>query len=67
VAFRLVRYSILPGVRVSGKLGRTGGGFPLAFKGTVRVSGPAAAAGTIRVSRGRVSGVLAGRRVSARL
>jgi hypothetical protein len=66
-AFTLVRYSILPGVRLSGKLSRTGDGFPLAFKGTVRVSGPAAAAGTIRVSRGAISGLLGGRRVSARL
>jgi hypothetical protein len=62
--FTLVRYAILPGVRLSGKLRRTGSGFPLAFKGNLSVSGPAAAAGMVRVSRARVSGLLGGRRVS---
>jgi pimeloyl-ACP methyl ester carboxylesterase len=65
-AFRLVGYSIVPGVRVSGKLTRAGVGFPIVFKGRIRIFGPAAAAGTIRVTRNSLSGVLGGLRVSGR-
>jgi pimeloyl-ACP methyl ester carboxylesterase len=64
-AFTLKAYSIVPGVRVAGTLSVAGPGFPIGFKGTLRVSGPKAAAGTIHVSRGTLSGLLGGRRVRA--
>ena len=62
-AFTLKAYSIVPGVRLGGKLSVAGPGFPIGFKGTLRVSGPKAAAGTIHVSRHSLSGLLGGRRV----
>jgi pimeloyl-ACP methyl ester carboxylesterase len=65
--FTLVRYSIAPGLLVSGKLRLAAAGPPFRFKGTVRVSGSAAARGTLRISGRNVSGTLGGRRVSARL
>lgn len=65
--FSLTRYSIAPGVGVTGKLKRAGTAFPLGFKGTLRVSGPAAAAGTVRVTPTTLTAVLGGRRLSGRL
>jgi pimeloyl-ACP methyl ester carboxylesterase len=65
--FRLIRYRIVSGVRVSGKLGYTGGTLPLPFKGTLTVSGPDAAPGTLHLSGTALSGVLGGRRVAGRL
>jgi pimeloyl-ACP methyl ester carboxylesterase len=64
--FTLTRYSVAPGVLLSGKINATIGA-PSVFTGTVRVSGPKAAAGTLRITRTTLSGTLAGRRVSARL
>jgi TAP-like protein len=64
--FTLTRYSVAPGVVVSGKI-RAAFGTPFVFTGTVRVSGPKAAAGTLHVSRTTLSGMLGGRRVSVRL
>ena len=66
LAFTLSRYSIVPGVVVSGRLA-VKPPIPLGVAGTVRVSGPKAVAGTLRVGGGKVSGTLGGRRVSARL
>ena len=66
-AFTLVRYSVAPGVRVSGKLVISGSTFPLGFKGKLTVSGPNAAAGTVQVARTALSGVLGGRRLSTSL
>ena len=63
--FTLARYTVAPGVVVSGKLDVTGP-IPLGLTGTVRVSGSNAVAGTLRVTRTTVSGTLSGRRVSAR-
>lgn len=65
--FKLARYSIAPGVQVSGNLRLRAGGPPFTFKGTVKVSGAAAAKGTLRVSGNAVAGTLAGQRVSGRL
>ena len=62
--FRLVRYSLAPGVAVSGKLSLVRGHLPIRFAGSVTVTGPAAAAGKLRVSGTRIQGVLGGRRVS---
>ncbi len=64
--FTLTRYSVAPGVLVSGKVNATIGA-PSVFTGTVRVSGPKAVAGTLRITRTTLSGTLGGRRVSARL
>lgn len=65
-AFRLVGYSLAPGVKLTGRLQIVRGLLPLGVSGSVRVSGPAAAAGTIRVTRRALSGTLGGRRVSGR-
>jgi hypothetical protein len=58
----------VPGVDVSGKLTldrpTSGSLFPLRFAGSVRVAGAKAAHGTLRVTRTRVAGKLAGRAVS---
>jgi pimeloyl-ACP methyl ester carboxylesterase len=63
--FTLRRYSIAPGVFVSGKVTRTGWGPPSTYRGTVRVSGSAVVAGTLRFSGNSVTGTLGGRRVKA--
>jgi pimeloyl-ACP methyl ester carboxylesterase len=65
--FTLSSYAIVPGLRVSGTLKRSGSAFPFAWKGTLKVSGAQAAAGTVRVTPNNVSGKLGGRRVSASL
>jgi pimeloyl-ACP methyl ester carboxylesterase len=64
--FTLTRYSIAPGVFVSGKLRLADVGPPTMYRGTVRVSGPAAVAGTLRFTRNSVTGRLGGRRVSGK-
>jgi pimeloyl-ACP methyl ester carboxylesterase len=64
--FTLMRYSVAPGVFVTGKV-KAKIDAPISFSGTVRVSGPRAVAGTLRVTRTTVSGTLGGRRVSAGL
>lgn len=64
-AFTLTRYSIAPGVFVSGKLALTNVGPPSTYKGSVRVSGPAALAGTLKFSKNSVTGMLGGRRVKS--
>jgi pimeloyl-ACP methyl ester carboxylesterase len=59
---RLVRFSLVPGVTVSGRIGD--GRHPM---GTLKVSGAAASPGTLTLKRdGTLSGRLAGRRVRAR-
>ena len=60
-------YTLVPGVVVNGKLAFVPGKFPLAFTGSVRVSGPKAVAGTLTVTRTRLTGTLGGRRVSVAL
>jgi len=65
--FRLTNYSAVPGVRVTGSLKLSGGKVPLVFTGKVNVTGPNAAAGSLRVAGRGVSGTLGGRHVSARL
>jgi pimeloyl-ACP methyl ester carboxylesterase len=65
--FAITRYSLAPGVTLTGKLALAGLGPPSTFKGTVKVSGSAAVAGTLKVSKnGRITGTLGGRKVSAR-
>jgi pimeloyl-ACP methyl ester carboxylesterase len=64
-SFQLSRYSIAPGVLVTGKLTLVNIVPPATFRGTVRVSGSAAVSGTLRFSKNRVTGTLGGRRVSS--
>jgi pimeloyl-ACP methyl ester carboxylesterase len=64
LGFTLARYSIAPGVFVTGKISFAEVGPPTTYRGTVRVSGPAVVSGTLKFSKNRVSGTLGGRRVS---
>jgi pimeloyl-ACP methyl ester carboxylesterase len=62
--FRLVRYSIAPGVELSGTLRVTGFGPPYTFEGAVTVSGKLAAPGVLGLStRGTLAGTLGGQLV----
>jgi pimeloyl-ACP methyl ester carboxylesterase len=63
LGFTLTRYSLAPGVSITGKTTFVDAGPPISYKGTVKVSGPAAAAGTLTVSKNSVSGRLGGRLV----
>jgi pimeloyl-ACP methyl ester carboxylesterase len=65
--FTLTRYSVAPGVLVSGKLSFVDISSSSTYKGTVKVSGSAAVAGTLKFAKtGKVTGTLGGRRVSGR-
>ena len=61
--FTLTRYSIAPGVTVTGKLRLTSTKLPLGFQGTVTVGGRAAATGILGLSGASVRGTLGGRLV----
>ena len=63
LTFTLSRYSAVPGVQVTGKVAFVAAGLPLQYKGTVRVSGPAAVAGSLTFSNTSIAGKLGGRRV----
>ena len=63
--FTLKGYSVAPGVLISGRITAKIDA-PITFTGTVRVSGPKAARGTLRITPTTLSGKLGGRRVSAR-
>jgi hypothetical protein len=65
LAFTLTRYSDAPGVLVSGKVTFSTVGPPVVFTGRLRVSGPAAVAGTLRISKNTLTGTLGGRTVKA--
>jgi pimeloyl-ACP methyl ester carboxylesterase len=65
LAFTLTRYSVAPGVAVSGKIKAKLSNTHFVFTGTIRVSGPRAVAGTLRVTGTAIAGRLGGRRVSA--
>jgi pimeloyl-ACP methyl ester carboxylesterase len=61
--FTLTRYSLAPGVVVTGKITFVDIGPPTTYKGTLKVSGPAAVAGTLKFSKNSVTGTLGGRKV----
>jgi pimeloyl-ACP methyl ester carboxylesterase len=65
--FTLSGYTLVPGVVLNGKLAFIPGKLPLGFSGSVRVSGSKAVAGTLKVTRTRLTGTLGGRRVSLAL
>jgi pimeloyl-ACP methyl ester carboxylesterase len=58
--FVLTKYAIAPGVLLSGKVTFVDVGPPSIYKGTVKVSGLAAAAGTLTISKNSLSGKLGG-------
>jgi len=65
LTFTLNRYSLVPGVLVSGKVTFVDIGPPSTYKGTVKVSGSAAVAGTLKIAKsGKLAGTLGGHRVS---
>jgi pimeloyl-ACP methyl ester carboxylesterase len=65
--FTLTRYSVAPGVLVSGKITFVDISSSSTYKGTIKVSGSAALAGTLKIAKnGKVTGTLGGRRVSGR-
>jgi pimeloyl-ACP methyl ester carboxylesterase len=65
--FRLTRYSLAPGVLVSGKLTLVDIGPPSTYKGTVTISGSAAVAGKLKIAKnGKIAGRLGGRAISGR-
>lgn len=61
--FTLVRYSIAPGIELSGKIRFVKFGPPLQFDGTVTVGGAAAAHGLLGISGDKVGGTLGGQLV----
>jgi hypothetical protein len=67
--FALLRYSVVPGVQVSGTLRLDLGVFraviPFRFLGSVTVTGPQAARGRLEISASSIKGRLGGRGVSA--
>ena len=58
--FTLARYSVTPGVEVSGKVRIGGTGLPLKFQGIVTVGGTAAATGLLGITANKVGGTLDG-------
>ena len=62
--FTLTRYSIAPGVELTGKIRFVKFGFPLVFDGVVTVGGAKAAHGLLGISGDRVGGTLDGQIVS---
>jgi pimeloyl-ACP methyl ester carboxylesterase len=65
-AFTLKSYALAPGVFLTGNVKFVDIGPPSTYKGTVKVSGPAAIPGTLRFSKGSLSGTFGGRPVKAR-
>jgi pimeloyl-ACP methyl ester carboxylesterase len=65
--FTLTRYSLVPGVTVSGTVTFATLGPPTTYKGKVRVSGSAAVSGTLTIAKtGKISGTLRGHHISGR-
>ncbi len=58
--FTLARYSIAPGVELSGKIRFTDFGPPLVFDGIVSVGGKLASSGLLGLSKGSLAGTLGG-------
>jgi pimeloyl-ACP methyl ester carboxylesterase len=63
--FTLTKYVLSPGVFITGKIEFDDIGPPSTYKGTIKVSGPGALAGTLTISKNSVSGRLGGRVVKA--
>jgi pimeloyl-ACP methyl ester carboxylesterase len=67
VGFKLTNYSAVPGLRVTGRIKLGFSKAPFGLSGTVKVSGPSAAGGTLHVASGRLNGKLGGRHVNVKL
>jgi hypothetical protein len=65
LGFTVTKYSLAPGIAITGKLLASAKSFPLGISGTIRVSGAASLAGTLKVTAKKISGTLGGRKVSA--
>jgi hypothetical protein len=66
-SFTLTKYALAPGVFVSGKVTFVDVGPPSTYKGTLKVSGPRAVAGTVTITaKGAISGTLGGKRVAGK-
>ena len=63
--FTLTKYVLSPGVFITGKIEFADIGPPSTYKGTIKVTGPRAVAGTLTISKNSVSGRLGGRPVKA--
>jgi hypothetical protein len=64
--FTLTKYALTPGVFITGKIEFVGIGPPSTYKGTIRISGPAAVGGTLKISKNSLSGRLGGRSVKSK-
>jgi pimeloyl-ACP methyl ester carboxylesterase len=62
-AFTLVRYSVAPGVAISGKVDVTNDSAPLKFRGLITVSGVAASTGIVGLFGDSLRGTLGGKPV----
>jgi len=65
LGFTLTSYSVAPGIALSGKVTAKLSDTHFVFSGTLRVSGPRAVGGTLKLTAKGVAGSLGGRRVSA--
>jgi hypothetical protein len=65
-SFRLTRYSLEPGVELTGEIELRDAGPPLSFRGLVSVGGAGASAGVVSLRRDGLVGELAGRLVRGR-
>ena len=63
--FTLTKYALTPGVFITGKVEFVDLGPPTTYKGTVKVSGPGALAGTLTFLKSSISGKLGGRSVKS--
>jgi pimeloyl-ACP methyl ester carboxylesterase len=63
-SMKLTEYSDIPGVEISGTLSIFRGGLPLQFQGTMRITGDAAANGTLQLYASSISGKLGGKHVA---
>jgi hypothetical protein len=58
--FRLIRYSVSPGIELNGTIVPAKSGFPLSFRGFVKVSGTRAATGVLGLKGNSLAGTLGG-------
>jgi hypothetical protein len=63
-SLKLVNYSTIPGVEVSGTLSLFRGGLPLQFQGKMTITGDKAAHGTLTLHASTITGKLGGKRVA---
>jgi pimeloyl-ACP methyl ester carboxylesterase len=62
-SFKLIEYSDVPGVKLSGTLSIFPGGIPLQFQGTLKVTGEKGSQGTLTLRASSITGTLDGKHV----